>query len=300
MGGGREEAPLWAFEVFNAEGVFTTKLKHEIEGLRSLFDEARGMGVNIRKATLESIVFPDGIDESTTGFTSAAALDQWIHEHLELKPSGVLPRERCFQVLIVALTMFDPDFDPDFVNFRSCPPAHSVPAADFGWLTPRSREDILTGLAVTRQDKGAGAVKQIHSMLNGALKRLISTSSMLSSSAVAQRGRLSDGTSPTEKSATLVGGSTAPKLRSEDADEMRLSDMVWKLLDRRVLDSNELAMRKNLNTTPASIRQIIVAIRRERGKDSLIHRRGFGYFRPDAPPVWRDCEVKRAPRMRPR
>lgn len=65
---------------------------------------------------------------------------------------------------------------------------------------------------------------------------------------------------------------------------------IWDALSGVALTGPELAKRQA--STETAIRASVVEIRKRLGKTAIGHRRGYGYFRPDAPPGWESLKPK--------
>jgi hypothetical protein len=73
---------------------------------------------------------------------------------------------------------------------------------------------------------------------------------------------------------------------------------VWKALSGRCLRWDALAA--ELRNKEQGIKELVKGIRTKFGKNAIITKRFYGYFRPDAPPNWDDVKPRKRRQVRPR
>jgi hypothetical protein len=96
----------------------------------------------------------------------------------------------------------------------------------------------------------------------------------------------------------FVKGEPAIAGGAEPSDLSPLAETLWRYLKGRCGGTaDDLASSKILNSSAETVRGLVVEIRAKRGRKAVGNKRGYGYFRSDAPPDWSIAKPKRKRRV---
>jgi hypothetical protein len=229
---------------------------------------------------------------ATPGF----ALWSYVREVVQAPDDAIRTPEEWWEIAFVTLLLLEPGFDPSTVGIN-------FPAwKGSGWFGARR---AILELAKKAGELEAEAGFWFEGFWLQATRALKSLSRQCEEVKPNQHGTArgrSSGVKPPPTAAETASSETgAGKFPGQAAGLTPGQRALWEYLHGKCETAEQLAHPEKLDTSGPAIRGLVLDLRRIFGEQAISNRRGFGYFRPDAPPDWSGVRpVKRKRAVRPR